>query len=146
MLYIATMKPYGQEAEERIRRHHKLRSGKGFATVECYENLSEAALGYCDTVLLEDLGNLAANELFSQGVTPDKAYRSICIGLDKLEARSGHLFVVSNDIFRDGRSYPMETETYMRLLGTVNASLAQRYEQVVEIVSGMAVRHKGGQA
>ena len=145
MIYIATMRPYGREAEERIRRHHKLRSGKGFATVECYANLSESCLGYCDTVLLEDLGNLAANELFRPGVTPDGAYRSICVGLENLEARSGHLLVVTSDIFRDGCSYPVETEAYMRLLGAVNACAAQRYERVVEIVSGTAVWHKGRQ-
>ena len=33
-LYIATMEPFGPEAEARIARHRALRAGKGFTTVE----------------------------------------------------------------------------------------------------------------
>ena len=38
-IYLATMRPYGEEARKKIRRHHKLRAGKGFDTLECYDNL-----------------------------------------------------------------------------------------------------------
>lgn len=40
--YIATMQPYGEEGKKRILRHHKLRSGKGFYTIEQYQHISEA--------------------------------------------------------------------------------------------------------
>ena len=39
LFYIATMKPYGEEAAKRIQRHQKLREGKGFKTIECYKNI-----------------------------------------------------------------------------------------------------------
>lgn len=67
-VYLATMQRDGStEAEERIAKHRELRDGKGFVTVECPANLVE----HCQlpenvsTVLLEDVGNLVANELFS---------------------------------------------------------------------------------
>lgn len=41
-IYVATMRPWDEECERRILRHHELRAGKGFETVECYGNLEEA--------------------------------------------------------------------------------------------------------
>ena len=32
--YIATMQVYDEEGQKRITRHHQMRSGKGFATIE----------------------------------------------------------------------------------------------------------------
>lgn len=144
-IYIATMKPYGQEAEERISRHQTMRKDKGFVTLECYVNLAEVSLSGSETVLLECLGNLAANELFRSGGTPDNAHRAVCLGLEILEEQCRNLVVVSNDIFRDGCSYTVETEAYIRLLGSINATVAARFEQVCEVVSGVAVWHKGGE-
>ena len=65
-VYLATMEPFGAEAETRIARHRKLREGKGFKTIECPVNIGncfEACRGR--HVLLEDLPNLVANEMFS---------------------------------------------------------------------------------
>ena len=39
--YIATMQPYGEEGKKRILRHHRLRSGKGFETIEQYMRLQK---------------------------------------------------------------------------------------------------------
>ena len=36
LVYMAAMKPYGEEAEMRIRRHRAMRAGKGFTTIERY--------------------------------------------------------------------------------------------------------------
>ena len=38
-LYIATMIPYGEEAQKAIKRHRKMRRNKGFETVEKYTDL-----------------------------------------------------------------------------------------------------------
>ena len=40
-LYIATMRPFGQESRQKILRHRNQRAGKGFATLECYQDLEE---------------------------------------------------------------------------------------------------------
>ena len=63
--YIATMQPYGEEGKKRILRHHRLRSGKGFETIEQYMHIGEAAerISNKPVVLLECMSNLLANEL-----------------------------------------------------------------------------------
>ncbi len=63
-IYIATMEPFGEEAQARIARHHAMRRDRGFETIECYRNAGAVRLPENSNVLLEDLGNLAANELF----------------------------------------------------------------------------------
>ena len=44
LYYIATMKPFGEEGRRRVERHHRLREGKGFETVECYVDLKNQEL------------------------------------------------------------------------------------------------------
>lgn len=72
LYYAATMEPYGQEGRERIRRHHKLREGKGFQTIECYRDITriveEIGQAQCRnaTILLECMSNLLANEMFGE--------------------------------------------------------------------------------
>ena len=68
------MQPYGAEGAQRIRRHLALRQGKGFETIEQYQNVSKAfdkvqtevvshaAQNEKPVVLLECLSNLMANE------------------------------------------------------------------------------------
>ncbi len=75
-VYLATMEPFREEGARRIARHRALREGKGFSTLECSRDVGAAAPGLprgC-TLLLEDVGNLVANELFAEGglsrVTP----------------------------------------------------------------------------
>ena len=38
-IYMAAMLPYGEEAEAAIKRHRKLRKGKGFTTIEKYTDI-----------------------------------------------------------------------------------------------------------
>ena len=64
--YLATMEPFGKEAQERIQKHRALRREKGFQTVEIYTSLADKADSFCcDTVLLECMTNWMANEMYS---------------------------------------------------------------------------------
>ena len=68
-VYLATMEPFGEEGARRIARHRALREGKGFSTLERTRDVGAAVPGLprgC-TLLLEDVGNLVANELFAEG-------------------------------------------------------------------------------
>ena len=53
MIYVATMRPFDEEGEKRIERHRRMRDGKGFLTVECYEKMERLALPEHSFVLLE---------------------------------------------------------------------------------------------
>ena len=61
--YIATMEPFDDEGRARVEKHRKMRADKQFETVECYTGLTSVRLPRRGTVLLECVGNLAANEL-----------------------------------------------------------------------------------
>ena len=77
-LYLATMQPFGAAAQARIARHRALREGKGFETVECPLGLQNLSLSQrYDGILLEDLGNLLANEIFAPDGAGDAAFGSI---------------------------------------------------------------------
>lgn len=100
-LYLATMQPFGKSARERIARHRKLREGKGFHTVERSLDLKGLQMDrHYDGILLEDLGNLLANEIFSPDGTAQNCVNSILDGVEKLKSYCDTLVIVSNEIFR----------------------------------------------
>ena len=147
LIYLATMEPFGPEAEARIRRHRELRAGRGFSTLERVRDLSGCPLPAGGTVLLEDLGNLAANELFSdKNLDPEGAFLRIRDGLQAVRDRSEHLVVISNDLHRDGETYSRETECYLDLMARLHRELAVWADQVVEVVCGLPVTWKGERA
>ena len=39
LIYVATMMPYTEETKKKIERHHRLRAGKGFRTIEKYTDM-----------------------------------------------------------------------------------------------------------
>ncbi len=144
-LYIATMQPFGAEAAERIQRHHTLRAGKGFDTVEQYVSAGSTPVAGYDTVLLECLSNLLANEMYAPegaaaaGKNPAQA---VLEGIHCLSANV-HLVVVTNEVFSDGIEYPEETAEYIRLLGMINQELAGYADAVAEVICGIPVWRKG---
>ncbi|MDF3005949.1 MAG: cobU 2 [Oscillospiraceae bacterium] len=145
-LYIATMQPYGEEAQQRIARHRTLRKSKGFATLERFtalDSLTETQLPFGCSALLECLGNLVANELFSPDGAKEKAENAILDGTKLLIGRCHHLVVVTNDVFADGITYNADTERYLTLLGRCNAVLAAQFDVVVEVVCGIPIVLKG---
>lgn len=141
--YIATMWPADAEAGQRIARHRAEREHKGFVTIERYTGLDELEIPAASQVLLECLGNWIANEMYAPDGAGPNAEAAITRGLDHLAASADNLFVVANDVFRDGVQYPPETEDYRRLAAAVVNALARRSAVVVETVCGIPVYHKG---
>ncbi len=134
-LYIATMEGKSAEAKKRIARHAALRAGKGFDTLEKEHDLHEASVGGYQTIILECLSNLLANEMFGQN-TLDPA-KHILAGFEKLKNKN--LIIVSNNIFDDGFDYG----DYQRFLGELNCSLAKMADNVIEVVAGIPICLKG---
>lgn len=142
-LYIATMRPWGEDATKRIHRHRQAREGKGFSTVERYTDLGGLSIPRGSVVLLECLGNLLANELFGEDGAGNHAVSVITFGLEHLERQGTHVIVVSNDVGGDGMTYSEETMNYQRMLAQLNASLAARSHLVTEMVCGVPLIYKG---
>ena len=138
-VYLATMEPFDDECRARIRRHRDQRKTIGFETVECYTNLAGADIPAGACVLLEDLSNLLANEMFSpEGGGIGQARR----GLAAVEAACGHLIVVTNEVFSGGDRYEGETVQFMKNLAVLNRELAARAQSAVEVVSTIPVELK----
>ena len=151
LVYLAAMRPFGEEGARRVRKHRAQRAGKGFETVECYEDFSlmahdERLRGA--TVLLECLGNVVANELFgpedfSEAGDLASCGASIMETFDAIAARCAHLVVVGNEIGSDGVEYSEETQAYQKLTGSTARAVAMRCDRVVECVAGVPIVLKG---
>ena len=90
-----------------------------------------------DGILLEDLGNLLANEIFSPDGTAQNCVKSILDGVEKLKSNCDTLVIVSNEIFSDGGCYPPETENYLQKLAELHEKIARDADAVYESVCGI---------
>ena len=142
--YVATLIPCDDESCTRIARHKQIRFKKGFSTVEQYTGLSGLGLNKRGTALLECLGNLVANEMYSPDGSKEACRDEILDGISTLEKQCRNLIVVTNDVFSDGCDYGNGSLLYLETLGQLNRCLAQRFERVVEVVCGIPVVLKGG--
>lgn len=136
--YIATMQVYDDESVKRVARHRAQRADKDFTTIECEKDLASADIPEGSTVLLEDLVNLMANEMFDSGDV-----ERIVPALEALAKKCRHLVMVTNDVFSDGVAYAESTQEYLRQLAFINAKAAQLADCVVEVVYSIPVCVKG---
>ena len=166
LYYVATMQVYDEEGKKKVERHQKMRAGKGFFTIEQPRRLKEAAKKVATEkvsagkvaaervpagkiVLLECMSNLVANEMFSEenlSAVMDEAKikqlsHEIISGVTALQDSCDILIIVTNQIFEDGIRYDASTMDYIRLLGDINRQIAERAEQVVEVVAGLSLIH-----
>lgn len=143
--YIATMEPFDEEGRKRVEKHRRMRADKEFETVECYTDLASVRLPARGTVLLECVGNLAANELYSPNGagTVKGALSAITGGVDALLEQCADLVVVSNEVFTGGTDYAAGTEDYLQLVAEANRALARRADRVCEVVCGLPQYYKG---
>lgn len=169
LYYVATMQVYDEEGKKKVERHQKMRAGKGFLTIEQPRKLKEAAKKVATEkvsagkvsagkvaaervpagkiVLLECMSNLVANEMFSEenlSAVMDEAKikqlsHEIISGVTALQDSCDILIIVTNQIFEDGIRYDASTMAYIRLLGDVNRQIAERAEQVIEVVAGIPI-------
>ena len=137
-VYIATMQVYDEESVRRVERHRAQRADKGFTTIECEKDLAGAPVEEGSIVLLEDLVNLMANEMFDGGDV-----NRIVPALRKLAQKCRHLVMVTNDVFSDGVDYAESTQEYLRQLAVINRKAAEIADAVVEVVDSIPVCVKG---
>lgn len=142
-IYIATMRPWDEEGMRRIEKHQRMRSGKGFETMERYTNLHEISFPKMEecVFLLECMSNLTANEFYANRKCVKKR---ILESVFYLMSVSRHIIIVTNEVFSDGLNYRPETREYMEILGWVNKKAAAMADIVTEVVYGIPIHIKGG--
>lgn len=160
LVYLATMKPYGEETKKKIHRHKEQRCEKNFQTLECYENIEQLELPTKNScVLLECLSNLLANEMYpeieegseEEARVPLKNEKEIVFpaivqkiyqGILHLEEQCQHLVIVTNEIFSEPLPKWKDSSIYTRNLGLLNQRLANHANKVYEVIAGVPIFHK----
>lgn len=146
--YIATMEPYGEDAQAAIARHQAMRARKGFTTIEKYHDIQEIELPQGCGVLVECMSTLCANEMFggeSETLQPhwSDPVSKIVKALEGFQKRASLVVVVTNDVGDDGMTYDEGTNAYIHMLSRLNCELVQRADCVMECVCGIPVLLKG---
>ena len=158
LVYVATMPVVSDEDKAKVERHHRLRAGKGFVTIERPGALSDLP-DNGETMLIECLSTHVANMMFNPG---NVAQHAVCphpgcpvpadtdhwqsllkAELAPLLKRKGNTIFVSLEITSDGTTYSPETEAYKSVLTAVNSYLVQNCDAAFEVVCGIPVKIKG---
>ena len=124
--YIATMQIWDEEMQAKVARHHRMRQGKGFTTIEQPTALEQAA------------------SQMEQPVDRETVIAKILQGIEVLRKQADPLVIVTNNVFEDGIAYDSATIEYIEALGRVNERLAAEADEVVEVVAGIPQRIKPG--
>lgn len=157
-IYIATMIPFGDEGEARVKKHRKLRQGKGFITVEAPVEVAGAAskaTGIAgSTCLLECVSNLVGNVMHedrggaqTQGKEPLKksdedVVNSVVSDIKALGGMCKNLVIVTNSFPMEGEGYDDDTRRYARLVALVNDELRGFTDKTYEYSQGKWREHE----
>lgn len=143
-VYIATMQVWDEECRLRVQKHRAMRAEKQFATLEAPLGLQQVAqrVPIGSAVLLEDITNLCANEMFDAQGAGKNTCAEILTGVQALAQRCKALVIVSGDTASGGSEYEGETLAYLQTLAQINNALAQSADRVYESAVGVLVRHK----
>ena len=133
--YLATMQVTDAAGMERVRKHRRLREGKGFITIErtyditgAFSQMRHAAES---TVLLECMANLVGNEMHRAGcLSRERFADAVMSDIRYLAERVSNLIIVTDEYRKDGEGYDASTRLYVRLLDLVNERLLE-YADVV---------------
>ena len=139
--YIATMEAYSDEAAAIIERHRKMRADKNFTTIEQYTDIQHICIPKNSAVLLECIGNLCANEMFSNHI--ENPVRKILDGIRSLQQQSQVLIIVTSQVGDDGITYSPETMRYIQNIGSINQKIAEISDIVIEALYGIPIFLKG---
>ena len=148
MIYIATMPIYTEEDLKVVERHHKLRAGRGFETLERPQRLDDVP-DQGETVLLECMSTHVANVMFGDGFEelrndPNTNYtEEIWEEIRPVLERDGNTIIVSAEVTMDGNTYDPGTDQYIRTLAEINNRLAKEADLFVEVIYGIPLVHKG---
>ena len=95
--YVATMQVWDEECAKRVEKHRAMRKEKQFETIESPISLDKIRIPNRGIVLLEDLGNLIANELYDPKGAGVNTAEAVLYGVEILYKQCEHLIVVGNE-------------------------------------------------
>lgn len=136
--YIATMIPKTEDNFARIEKHKKQRAGLGFTTLELPYSLTEQYIEPDSVVLLEDVSNLLANNIFEKNKTADEVFDDIL----NLTKRCKVLVAVTISGLLNNR-YDTDTAMYINSINEINQKLNNEALVAIKMINGKPVYEKG---
>lgn len=136
--YIATMIPKTEDNYLRIEKHKKQREGLGFTDLELPYSLSGEEFEPDSVILLEDVSNLLANNIFEKGKSENEVFDDIICLAKKCKT----VVAVTISGLKNG-DYDAETAMYIGSLNRINRKLYDKAVIAVKMTNGQPVYEKG---
>lgn len=136
--YVATMISCTKENNVRIQKHKEQRKKYNFKTLELPFKVNSAEISFDSVVLLEDVSNLLANNMFEKNVSAEEVFCDI-LNLVK-DCRT--VVAVSISGLSD-KGYDADTAEYINRLNELNQKLLDISETAVIMQNGVPVILKG---
>lgn len=138
-VYMATAHVWDDEFRKRVRKHQE-RRGTEWENIEEERWLSRHDL--MGRVVLIDCLTLWATNFFFELKDVDKALVTIKEEFDKLVEQDATLIFVTNEIGMGGTSIDLVQRQFTDLLGWLNQYVACKADEVMLMISGIAVKIK----
>lgn len=138
-VYVATAHVWDDEFRERISRH-QLRRGPQWTTIEEERTLSRHNL--TGRVVLVDCLTLWATNFFCTEQDVDTVLAALREEFDRLTQQEATFIFVTNEIGSGGVSANAVQRRFTDLLGWLNQYVAAKADEVLLMVSGIAVKIK----
>lgn len=141
-VYLATAHIWDDEFRERVRRHQE-RRGPEWTNIEEERWLSRHNVAG-RVVLVDCLTLWATNFFYADGaeIKVDDALHTLCSEFDRFTAQDATFVIVTNEIGSGGTPVNDVQRRFTDLLGWLNQYVASKADEVVLMVSGIAVRVK----
>ena len=139
-VYLATMQIIDDASKDRVKRHRRMREGKGFITVEQLYDIGNCLDFMNDledtTVLLECVSNLVGNEMYRQDreFSSDEVLAQYIIGeIVDLSGKVSNLICVCNEFSEDENIYDEATNRFIGINNYVNQLLRKEVDIIHEV-------------
>ena len=139
-VYVATAHVWDEEFRERVRRHQE-RRGPQWTNIE--EELYLGRLDFTGRVIVIDCVTLwLTNFFFASGSDVDKSLEEAKREFDRFTEHEATYIFVTNEIGLGGVSDNALQRKFTDLQGWMNQYIAARADEVILMVSGIAVKIK----
>ena len=139
-VYLATAHIWDDEFRERVRKHQE-RRGPQWTNIEEEKMLSRHDL--TGRVVVIDCVTLWLTNLFFDNSDVDKALETAKAEFDRFTERDATYIFVTNEIGSGGVSENALQRKFTDLQGWMNQYIASKADEVILMVSGIAVKVKG---
>ena len=139
-VYVATAHVWDEEFRERVHRHQE-RRGPQWTNIEEEKYLSRHDL--TGRVAVIDCVTLWLTNFFFEQQDVDKTLKAAKEEFDRFTAHDGTFIFVTNEIGSGGVSVDAVQRRFTDLQGWMNQYIASHADEVILMVSGIAVKVKG---